>query len=169
MTKRRIGLIVLFGVILFYAFGTGFAFFFKLLYVMVLLLAVGLVWVWLNLRGLQVQITRLSHRGQVGDYLDYRRTAPNRSCSGSSPAIRSISRQQALFESVERLTIAVVEGHAVGQETKSVLRRPAVGQRLTAQPVAAFEEQLEDLIVELRATSRRTVATLEQGGAGARP
>lgn len=58
--------------ILFYAFGTGFAFFFKLLYVMVLLLAVGLVWAWLNLRGLQVQITRLSHRGQVGGYLDGR-------------------------------------------------------------------------------------------------
>jgi len=61
---------VLFGVIIFYAFGTGFAFFFKLLYVMVLLLTVGLVWAWLNLRGLQVQITRLSHRGQVGGYLD---------------------------------------------------------------------------------------------------
>lgn len=70
MTKRKAGLIVLFGVILFYAFGTGFAFFFKLLYVMVLLLAVGLVWAWLNLRGLQVQLTRLSHRGQVGGYLD---------------------------------------------------------------------------------------------------
>lgn len=61
---------MLFGVITFYALGTGFAFFFKLLYVMLLLLAVGLVWAWLNLRGLQVQITRLSHRGQVGGYLD---------------------------------------------------------------------------------------------------
>lgn len=61
---------MLFGVITFYALGTGFAFFFKLLYVMLLLMAVGLVWAWLNLRGLQVQITRLSHRGQVGGYLD---------------------------------------------------------------------------------------------------
>jgi uncharacterized protein (DUF58 family) len=70
LTRRRIGLIVLFGVIIFYTFGTGFAFFFRLLYVVVLLLSIGLVWAWLNLRGLQVQITRLSHRGQVGGYLD---------------------------------------------------------------------------------------------------
>lgn len=70
LTKRRTALIVLFSLIFFYAFGTGFAFFFKLLYVMVVLLVVGLVWAWLNLRGLQVQLTRLSHRGQVGGYLD---------------------------------------------------------------------------------------------------
>lgn len=70
LTKKKIGLLILFGLIVFYTFGTGFAFFFKLLYVLVLLVGVGLVWAWLNLRGIQVHLTRLSHRGQVGGYLD---------------------------------------------------------------------------------------------------
>jgi len=63
-------LLVLFGLITFYAFATGFAFFFKLLYVLILLAAVGFAWAWLNLRGIQIQLTRLSQRGQVGGYLE---------------------------------------------------------------------------------------------------
>ena len=70
LTKRKIGLLVLFGVILFYTVGTGFAFFYRLLYVLLLLLAIGLGWAWLNLRGIQVQLTRLANRGQVGGYLE---------------------------------------------------------------------------------------------------
>ncbi|MCH8896899.1 MAG: DUF58 domain-containing protein [Chloroflexi bacterium] len=63
-------MLVLFGLITFYAFATGFAFFFKLLYVLILLAAVGFAWAWLNLRGIQIQLTRLSQRGQVGGYLE---------------------------------------------------------------------------------------------------
>ncbi len=63
-------MLVLFGLITFYAFATGFAFFFKLLYVLLLLFAVGFAWAWLNLRGIQIQLTRLSQRGQVGGYLE---------------------------------------------------------------------------------------------------
>jgi uncharacterized protein (DUF58 family) len=70
LTKRKAGLLVLLGLIVFYTFGTGFAFFFRLLYVLLLLLVVGLGWAWLNLRGIEVRLTRLAHRGQVGGYLD---------------------------------------------------------------------------------------------------
>lgn len=70
LTKRKAGLLVLLGLIVFYTFGTGFAFFFRLLYVLLLLLAVGLGWAWLNLRGIEVRLTRLAHRGQVGGYLE---------------------------------------------------------------------------------------------------
>ena len=70
LTKRKIGFLLLIGVVLFYTLGTGFAFFYRLLYVLLLLLVVGLGWAWLNLRGIQVQLTRLAHRGQVGDYLE---------------------------------------------------------------------------------------------------
>jgi uncharacterized protein (DUF58 family) len=70
LTKRKLGLLILFGVVLFYTFGTGFDFFFRLLYVLLLVLAIGLGWAWLNLRGLEVQLTRLAHRGQVGGHLE---------------------------------------------------------------------------------------------------
>jgi uncharacterized protein (DUF58 family) len=70
LTRRKVGLIILFGLVIFYTLGTGFAFFYRLLYVLVLLLAVGLGWAWLNLRGIEVQLSRLAHRGQVGGYLE---------------------------------------------------------------------------------------------------
>ena len=54
----------------FYTFATGFAFFYRFLYVLLLVLAVGFGWAWLNLRGLEVRLTRLSTRGQVGGFLD---------------------------------------------------------------------------------------------------
>ncbi len=72
LTKRKIGFLVLLGVVIFYTLGTGFTFFFRLLYVMGLLYALGLGWAWLNLRGIEVYLTRLSSRGQVGGYLEGR-------------------------------------------------------------------------------------------------
>jgi uncharacterized protein (DUF58 family) len=70
LTRRKLGLIILFGLVLFYTLGTGFAFFYRLIYVLLLLLAVGLGWAWLNLRGIEVQLSRLAQRGQVGGYLE---------------------------------------------------------------------------------------------------
>jgi uncharacterized protein (DUF58 family) len=70
LTKRKVGFLALLAVVTFYTFGTGFAFFFRLLYILLLLLGVGLAWAWLNLRGLEVRLTRLANRGQVGGYLE---------------------------------------------------------------------------------------------------
>lgn len=70
MSKRTIGILILLGVVTFYTLGTGFSFFYRFLYVVALVLLFGLFWAWLNLQGLQVRLTRLSHRGQVGNYLD---------------------------------------------------------------------------------------------------
>ena len=78
LTKRKIGLLALLGVIVFYTLGTGFAFFYHLLYVLGLLLIVGLGWSWLNLQGIEVRLTRLAHRGQVGGVLEGRVQVINR-------------------------------------------------------------------------------------------
>jgi uncharacterized protein (DUF58 family) len=72
LTRRTIGILVLLAVVAFYTFGTGFPFFFRLLYTILLVLLIGLVWAWLNLRKLEVQLTRSEHRGQVGGYLEGR-------------------------------------------------------------------------------------------------
>ena len=78
MTKRTIGVLVLLAVVGFYAFATGFDFFFRLLYVILALLVIGFVWAWLSLRGLEVRLTRTSSRGQVGEYLEGRIRVTNR-------------------------------------------------------------------------------------------
>ena len=70
MSKRTIGILILLAVVAFYTFGTGFSFFYRFLYVIGLVLLFGLFWAWINLQGLQVRLTRLSHRGQVGGYLE---------------------------------------------------------------------------------------------------
>ena len=70
MNKRTIGILILLGVVLFYTLGTGFPFFYRFLYVIALVLVLGLAWAWINLQGLEVRLTRLAHRGQVGGYLD---------------------------------------------------------------------------------------------------
>ena len=70
LTKRKIGIIVLLALVTFYTFGTGFSFFYRFLYAVLLLLGIGFAWSWLNLRGLEIRLTRLSSRGQVGGYLD---------------------------------------------------------------------------------------------------
>jgi len=53
----------------FCALGTGFDFFFRFLYVLLLVAGIGFVWAWLNLRGIDLQVTRDANRGQVGGYL----------------------------------------------------------------------------------------------------
>ena len=78
LTKRKIGFLVLLGVVIFYTLGTGFTFFFRLLYVIGLLYVLGLGWAWLNLRGIEVYLSRLAHRGQVGGYLEGRVQVVNR-------------------------------------------------------------------------------------------
>jgi uncharacterized protein (DUF58 family) len=78
LSKRTIGILVLLGVVLFYALGTGFDFFYRLVYVLLALLAMGFVWAWLGLRGLNVQLTRTANRGQVGEFLQGRIRITNR-------------------------------------------------------------------------------------------
>ena len=78
MSKRTIGILILLGVVTFYTLGTGFSFFYRFLYVIALVLGFGLFWAWINLQGLQVRLTRLSHRGQVGGYLEGQLQVTNR-------------------------------------------------------------------------------------------
>ena len=69
MNRRFFGIVLLLLVVGFYAFGTGFDFFFRLLYVLLLVIGIGFVWAWLNLRGIALEVTRDASRGQVGGYL----------------------------------------------------------------------------------------------------
>ncbi|HIF43796.1 MAG TPA: DUF58 domain-containing protein [Dehalococcoidia bacterium] len=69
MNRRFIGMVALLLVVGFYALGTGFDFFFRFLYVLLLVAGIGFVWAWLNLRGINLQVTRDANRGQVGGYL----------------------------------------------------------------------------------------------------
>ena len=78
MSKRSIGILVLLTVVTFYALGTGFPFFYRFLYVVALVLGFGLFWAWINLRGLEVRLFRLAHRGQVGGYLEGQVQVANR-------------------------------------------------------------------------------------------
>ena len=68
--RRKILFSLLILVVLFYALGTGFSFFYRLLFTLALLVAVGYGWAWLNLRGLDVRLTRLDTRGRVGEFLE---------------------------------------------------------------------------------------------------
>ncbi len=70
LNKRTIGILILLAVVAFYTLGTGFPFFYRLLYVIVLVLVVGLLWAWVNLQGLEVKLFRLAHRGQAGGVLE---------------------------------------------------------------------------------------------------
>ena len=70
MSKRTIGILVLLAIVTFYTLGTGFPFFYRFLYVIALVLGFGGLWAWINLQGLEVRLTRLAHRGQVGGYLE---------------------------------------------------------------------------------------------------
>jgi uncharacterized protein (DUF58 family) len=69
MNRRFIGMVALLLVVGFYALGTGFDFFFRFLYVLLLVAGIGFVWAWLNLRGIDLEVTRDANRGQVGGYL----------------------------------------------------------------------------------------------------
>ncbi len=77
VNKRTIVLLALLVVPLFYAVGTGFDFLYTLLYAVLLLFIVGAAWAWVNLRGLEIQVTRSGDRGQVGSYLEGRVTVTN--------------------------------------------------------------------------------------------
>ena len=44
MNKRTLGMAILLAVVAFYTFGTGFSFFFRFFYALLLLLGVGLLW-----------------------------------------------------------------------------------------------------------------------------
>ncbi len=70
MNRRTVGILILLAVVAFYTFGTGFTFFFRFFYALLLLLGVGLFWAWLNLRGLDITLRRSATRGQVGGYLE---------------------------------------------------------------------------------------------------
>ena len=78
MSKRGVGILVLLAVVAFYAFGTGFDFFYRFFYVLLLILPVGLFWSWFNLRGMDVRLSRPTSRGQVGGFLEGRITLTNR-------------------------------------------------------------------------------------------
>ena len=79
MSKRSAGILLLLAVVAYLSFGTGFTFFFRFLYVLVLLLCLQVVWAWINLRGIEVQLSRSARRGQVGSYLEGRVSIRNRS------------------------------------------------------------------------------------------
>jgi len=70
LNRRTFGILILLAVVGFYTFGTGFTFFFRFFYALLLLLGVGLVWAWLNLQGLNITLRRTSIRGQVGGFLE---------------------------------------------------------------------------------------------------
>ena len=78
VNKRASILLALLVVPLFYAIGTGFDFLYSLLYAVLLILVVGAAWARLNLRGLEVRVTRSGDRGQVGGHLEGRVTVTNR-------------------------------------------------------------------------------------------
>ena len=78
MNKRTAGILILLAVVAFYTFGTGFTFFYRFFYALLLLLSLGLGWSWINLRGIDVRLTRTATRGQVGGYLEGRVYITNR-------------------------------------------------------------------------------------------
>ena len=78
VNKRVVGLLVLVLVVVFYAIGTGFPFFYRLLYVVLFLIAVGGGWALLSLRGLEIRVSRAGDRGKVGEYLEGTVTVTNR-------------------------------------------------------------------------------------------
>ncbi len=78
LNRRTFGILVLVLIVAFYAVSTGFPFFHRFLYVLLLLLLIGSVWAWQNLRGIEVRVTRSADRGQVGSYLEGRVSIVNR-------------------------------------------------------------------------------------------
>ena len=77
--RRKILFSLLILAVLFYSLGTGFPFFYRLLFTLILLVGIGYGWAWLNLRGLDVRLTRLGNRGRVGEFLEGQIQLINRS------------------------------------------------------------------------------------------
>ena len=71
------GVLILFLVICFYTVGTGFPFFYEFLYTLILIGVIGVAWAWVNLKGLDVQLSRIASRGQAGEYLEGRISVRN--------------------------------------------------------------------------------------------
>jgi len=69
VTRRKLWVSILIGLMIFYSLGTGFAFFFRLLYAIIITIGIGLVWAWFNLKGLEIHLNRTIWHGQVGDFL----------------------------------------------------------------------------------------------------
>ncbi len=69
MNRRFIGMVVLLLVVGFYALSTGLEFYFRFLYVLLLVTGIWFLWALLNLRGIDLKVTRDANRGQVGGYL----------------------------------------------------------------------------------------------------
>ena len=78
VNRRTVILSALLVVPIFYAISTGFDFLYNLLYAVVLLLVVGAAWARVNLKGLEIRMSRSGDRGQVGGYLEGRVTVTNR-------------------------------------------------------------------------------------------
>ncbi len=70
MNKRNLAILLLLAVVTFYALGTGFPFFYQFLYVLLIVVPIGYVWTWLNLRGLDVELIRSATRGEVGQHVE---------------------------------------------------------------------------------------------------
>ena len=68
--RRKIAFGLLIVAVLFYALGTGFPFFYRLLFTLLALITIGYGWAWLNLRGLEVRMFRVGTRGHIGEFLD---------------------------------------------------------------------------------------------------
>lgn len=77
--RRKILFSLLILTVLFYSLGTGFPFFYRLLFTLIVLVGIGYAWAWLNLRGLDVRLTRLGNRGRVGEFLEGQVQLINRS------------------------------------------------------------------------------------------
>lgn len=76
--KRTLGILILTGIALLFALSTGFSLFTRLFYVLVLTIALGYLWSWLNLRWLEVRVDRRTSRIHVGQQLVERITVRNR-------------------------------------------------------------------------------------------
>ncbi|MCG8346576.1 MAG: hypothetical protein MI924_02190, partial [Chloroflexales bacterium] len=74
---RPIGILLLSLVCYLAAQGTGIGLFFHLFYLLLALLALSFLWVWSNLRGLEVQREHITLRANVGDYARERLTIRN--------------------------------------------------------------------------------------------
>ena len=70
-------ILVLIGVTVFTALGTGFSLFYRLNYILVLTIVFAFGWNWLNVRSLGVTIDRRSRRVRVGDDIEKRITVRN--------------------------------------------------------------------------------------------
>ena len=112
MNRRTFGILALLVVVAFYALGTGFDFFFRFLYVLLLVIGIGLSWAWLNLRGIDLTVTRAANRGRVGGHLIGHVSITNRTMlpkswlevvEATGPSVRTSGRGLALVRDQVRM------------------------------------------------------------------